>query len=484
MNLFKKAAVFTDIHFGLKSNSVTDLSKEHVVIVGMPLVDSLHAPLAAPAVLKASLAQAGIRSTALDLNIEVLIKVKSHPEYQNLLKFFKRQEVDDWNVQEISKILQYSAQRILDTNPTVIALSLLTFHCQNFTLWLSLLLRQLRPDVRIVMGGPGIKNQVANYHDKFRDTAIKLKLVDHYITGDGDLALIEYVKGNYEYPGINTDFWEPVKDLDSLPCPDWSDYNFYLYSQNYMPVVDAKGCVRNCEFCDIIEFWEKFQSRKAENVFKEILHQIEKYNMRNFDFRSSLSNGNLKEFRQLLSLMYEYNLTKKYQPEKISWNASFIVRQKSQHPEEMWKQMGETNATLSLGVESVVEKVRHRLGKPFDNQDIDWHLEMAKKYNVRIILMIITGYPTETKQDWEFTRQWFIDRAFHNKTISRLFLSPAQVLSGTGLERNFESLGMIPIETASKKSWETTDISYEERMEHHAQLMTLCKNLKFNLDAY
>ena len=462
-----------------------DTTKENVIIVGMPLVDSMHAPMAAPAVLKASLNNAEIKCTALDLNIEVLLKVKSHPEYQNLKNFFSQQEVNDWNVQEISKILQYSANRILEHNPTVIALSLLTFECQNFTLWLCLLLRQLCPGARIVIGGPGIKNQVANFNDKFRDTALDLKLIDHYITGDGDRALIEYVRGNYQFPGINTDFWEPIKDLDSLPYPDWSDYNFYYYSQSFMPVVDSKGCVRNCEFCDVIEFWDKFQSRKAENIFNEMKHQMEKYGHRDFDFRSSLSNGNLKEFKKLLSLMYEYNETKTFQAEKIKWNGSFIVRQKSQHPEEMWQQMGATGATLSLGVESVVERVRNKLGKNFCNEDIDWHLEMAQKYNVRIILMIITGYPTETKEDWEYTKQWFKDRAHYAKTIARLFLTPIGILSGTGLERNFHSLDLIKIPTsASYTVWETKTISYSERMAYNADLNSLCSEIGFNLDAY
>jgi hypothetical protein len=339
-------------------------AKEHnVIIAAMPLVDSIHAAMAAPAVLKSSLTRAGIKSTAMDLNIEVLVKIKSHPDEQSLKKFFNSQEADDWTVQEISKILLYCANRIVSLNPTVIALSLLTYHCQNFTLWLCLLLRQLCPDAQIVIGGPGIKNLVADFNDTFRNFALAQGLIDHYITGDGDRALIEYVNGNYDFPGINSDFWEPIKDLDSLPYPDWSDYNFYLYSQTYMPVIDAKGCVRNCEFCDVIEFWGKFQSRKAENIFNEMLFQINQVGYRDFDFRSSLSNGNLKEFKKLLELIYEYNKSKVYRPEQISWNASFIVRQKSQHPELMWEQMGATHATLSLGVESVVPSVRQKLGK-------------------------------------------------------------------------------------------------------------------------
>lgn len=461
-----------------------DSNSQHVVIAGMPLVDSMHAPLAAPAVLKASLTCAGILSTALDLNIEVLLKIKSHPEYNSIKKFFDCQDAEDHITQEVSKILFYCAHRILQHQPTIIALSLLTHECQNFTLWLCLTLRQLAPKIPIVIGGPGIKHLVADYSDTFRNRALSLGLIDHYISGDGDRALVEYVNENYSYPGINSDIWQPVSDLDSLPYPDWSDYNFFLYSQSYMPVVDSKGCVRNCEFCDVIEYWSKFQSRKAENIFKEMLHQIDLYNFRDFDFRSSLSNGNLKEFKKLLDLMYQYNQHQQFRPNQLSWNASFIVRQKSQHPEEMWQQMGATHATLSLGIESVVPHIRTDLGKHFGNEDIDYHLEMAEKYNVKLILMIITGYPTETLEDYEFTKQWFRDRARYNQTISRLFLSKAIILPGTQLHKNIPKHGIILVNNNLKR-WETVDVSESARAQYHQELENLCRHqLGFNLDAY
>lgn len=463
--------------------NLIDNNRHYVVIASMPLVDSMHAPMAAPAVLKASLTKAGIQSIAMDLNIEVLVKLKAHPEYNSLKKFFDSQIAEDWGVQEISKILFYCANRIADKNPTIIALSLLTYECQNFTLWLCLILRQLCPHAKIVIGGPGIKYNVANSIDKFRNNIRDKGLVDDWIAGDGDQSLVEYINGNYTYPGINSDVWIPTSDLDSLPYPDWSDYNFYLYTQSFIPIVDSKGCVRNCEFCDIIEFWEKFQSRRAEKIFEEMLYQIERYNMRDFDFRSSITNGNLKEFKRLLLLMYEYNQGK-YRPEQISWNASFIVRPKSQHPEHIWQQMSLTNATLSLGVESVIPHVRKGLGKSFENEDIDFHLEMAKKYNVKIVLMIITGYPTETLEDYEFTKQWFRDRAHYNKTITRLFLTPVAILPGTGLERNVDKYGII-VDENNLRNWQTASISRITRIAHHRSLVDLCRNeLKFNLDAY
>ena len=461
-----------------------NLNDQFVVIAGMPLVNSPHAPLAAPAVLKASLAQHGIKSVAIDLNIEVLTKILSHPNRQELEKFFQDQTAQDWVVQDVSAILFYCANRIIKHNPTIIALSLLTSECQNFTLWLCLILRQIYPQGKIVVGGPGIKHFVADSDNRFQEFILSAGLVDHYITGDGENSLVEYVNGNIGYPGINSSTWLPVEDLDVVPFPDWSDYNFFLYSRFYMPVVDSKGCVRSCEFCDVIEYWKKFKSRKAEKIFNEMLHQIEIYGLRDFDFRSSLSNGNLKEFRKLLQIMYDYNQSKQYRPEKISWNASFIVRSKSQHPEEMWMKMGETYATLSLGIESVIPHVRQGLGKHFENEDIDYHLEMAKKYGVKIVLMIITGYPTETLEDYEFTKQWFRDRVQYNDTISRLFLSPATILPGTGLERNMKKYGIITI-GKSLLNWQTKQITSEQRNLYQQELVSLCRNeLKFNLNEY
>ena len=35
---------------------------------------------------------------------------------------------------------------------------------------------------------------------------------------------------------------------------------------------------------------------------------------------------------------------------------------------------------------------------------------MAKKYSVPLLLLLIIGYPTETHEDFEFTKQWFQDR--------------------------------------------------------------------------
>lgn len=460
--------------------------QHHVVIAALPYVDAPHAPMAAPAVLKASLNLQNISSVAMDLNIEVYNKVNAHPLKSQIEDFFYLDSVHDTAVPVLSQILHYCANKILSNNPTVIALSVLTWQCQPFNTWLCVLLKQLSPSCRIIIGGPGIKNSVSDQLCTYAETLKQAKLIDAFITGDGDVSLIKYLEGEESYPGINSTHWIPV-DIDSLPYPDYSDYNFFLYTQDFIPIVDSKGCVRNCEFCDVIEFWEKFQYRSAENIFKEMLFQIEKYNMHAFDFRSSLSNGNLKEWKKLLHLMHDYNKSTYYDSQKIRWIAQFIVRPKSQHPEYMWQQMGETNGTLALGIESVIPHVRQGLGKHFSNEDIDYHLEMAQKYNVDLTLLMITGYPTETLDDYKTTKQWFIDRKHYNKIVKKVALTHTHILPGTGLERKSKELELTldgpnkMIDWYSKK----TGINREQREQHYQELVDVCKNeCGFNLGEY
>lgn len=458
---------------------------ERVIIAAMPYVDTPTAPMAAPAVLKACLEKNNISSIALDLNIEVLVKTKNHPLTKQLEDFYYHEIIHDETIEYISQILYYCAERILSNNPTVIGLSLLTYECQTFTVWLCVLLRELAPNCKIIIGGPGTKYKVSSDDSIFKEKLKSENLIDAYITGDGDQSFVEYIKGNFSYPGINSEIWDQKIVLDELPIPDYSDYNFFWYDSPYIPIVDAKGCVRRCEFCDVIEFWNKFRYRSANSLFLEMLEQYKKYRINNFDFRSSISNGNLKEFTQLIELIADYNKDK-CRPEQFSWNASFIIRPAKHHPESLWENISASNGALALGIESVIPTVRSELGKNFSNEDIDYHLEMAKKYKVKLSIMIITGYTTETLEDYEYTKQWFKDRKqYAINPVARLFLSKLVILPNTGLDKKSKELGIINIESGSQWVNVKSDISLEQRNQYHSELVKLCQEeCGFNLDAY
>lgn len=422
-----------------------------VVITTVPFIDE-DTPIAAPAVLKASLQANGIDCVGLDLNIEIYNKIQHHPNRNLFLDFFYEQKINEEIVEELTKMLDFYAVELLSHNPDIIGLSLFSRDSRVFTAWLCGVLRQRAPNVKIIIGGPGLET-LENSLFKFPERLKKLGLINDYITGDAETSLVEYVRGNYNYPGINSTSWQPNKFFDQLPISDFSDYRFFKYKYTLLPIVDSRGCVQSCEFCDVIEFWTKFQYRTAENVFNQMLHHIEKYHIYRFQFSSSICNGNMREFKKLMHLIVEYNNSVTFS-EHIHWVGSFIVRPAAQHKEELFELIKKSNGFLLTGVESIVARVRIALGKKFDNNDLDHHLHMLKKYGIKTTLLMIASYPSETLEDYETVKQWFRDhKEYANIIIEQVQLSLPGILAGTQLERTidheqFKSLHMQRVQHA------------------------------------
>ena len=401
-----------------------------IVITTVPFVDD-GTPLAAPAVLKASLQQHGIDCVGLDLNVEIYNKISHHPKKKLFLDFFWKQNAHEEIVNELTAMLRFFCVEILSHRPDIIGLSLFSTECQVFAAWLCAMLRQAAPDKKIIIGGPGLETLSTSLF-KYPERLRQLGLIDDFIVGDADKAIVKYVQDQHNSQRINDLEWSPDTDLNELPVPDFSDYRFFRYDNALLPIVDSRGCVQNCEFCDVISFWKKFQSLTADNIFKQMMSHIEKYQTYRFQFSSSICNGNLKEFRKLMKLLSDYN--QKNVEEQIHWVGSFIVRPARNHSDELWQLIKNSNGYLLTGVESIVERVRIGLGKKFSNLDLDHHLEMGRRYQVPMNLLIIAAYYTETPQDYEYVKQWFMEhKDYANNTVMQVQMTLPSVLPGTRL---------------------------------------------------
>lgn len=415
---------------------MTKNKKHKVVITTIPLVDE-DSPLSAPAVLKASLQAHGIECVGLDLNIEIYNKIKHHPKKLLFYKFFIKQHIDEEIVDDIISMLDFYAQEILWHRPTVIGLSLFSRECQVFCAWLCAVLRSKSPRCHIIIGGPGLET-LKNDFFKYPDRLKQLGLIDAYITGDAETSLVEYINGNHEFPGINNTNWQPNTNFNQLPSPDYSDYRWFRYGNALLPIIDSRGCVQQCEFCDVIAFWKKFQYLSAENIFGQMIDHIKTYGISRFQFSSSICNGNLREFKKLMTMISDYN-SQVNSEQQIHWVGSFIVRPAPAHPESLWKLIKNSNGFLLTGVESLVERVRIALGKKFSNQDLDHHLNMAKKFQVPMNILLIAAYHTETHEERESCKKWFQDRRdFANNTIMQVQITLPTILAGTKLESNVD----------------------------------------------
>ena len=409
----------------------------------MPYVKT-DGPIMAPAVLKAVAEQEGHQSWGLDLNIDFVNQIESYPQKLELSNYLLDQHWPSISTfKYLSKIIDQFVDQVLVLDPDVVGLSLLTYQSQIFTYWFTSRLKDVRPNIKIIIGGSGIKKFIADTNNGYCEDLKQLGLIDHYIMGDGELALVAYLRGDLDYNGIDTNTWIQAtnEQLESYPYPNYDDYIFEHYQKKELPIVDSRGCVRTCEFCDIIEHWTKFTFRSGESIFNEMISQSKKYGIRDFYFKDSLINGNMKVFTRMVELIANHN---RYcsEEEKFSWRAYFIVRNSKQHPESLFALIKESQGSIELGIESVVREVRWGMGKKFENEDIDWHLEMGQKYQIPLLLLLIVAYPTETLQDWEFTKQWFRDRVHYGQnSVQQVLLSWPSILPNTTLERKNKEYG-------------------------------------------
>ena len=172
--------------------------------------------------------------------------------------------------------------------------------------------------------------------------------------------------------------------------------------------------------------------------------------------------------------MQEYNKDKSKE-KQIGWEGYFIIRAPTHHKKELWEMMRDTNAVLLVGIESVVYQVRYKMGKTFVDSDITYHLDMGRQYNVKLVLLIIVAYPTETLEDYEYSKQWFRDhKQYANDSVVYVSLSYASILPGTQLSRRSDEYGIKKGKLPSIWINQNLSITNDQKREYLIDLYRIC----------
>ena len=138
-------------------------------------------------------------------------------------------------------------------------------------------------------------------------------------------------------------------DLDSLPFPDYSDFDFSEYQMpNGASSELSRGCVAKCVFCTEVHFW-KYRGRMAGSILNEIEYQYRTHGIDFVWFIDSLVNGNLKELRAFALGVVERGL-------KIRWQG--YARCDGRMDLEYFKDLKDSGChQLNYGVESGSQRV-------------------------------------------------------------------------------------------------------------------------------
>ena len=458
-----------------------------IVFITVPKFE-VQSPLIGPAALKAVVEKAGYTSKCFDFNVELWNKVKDKYAHcwlendQTLIKDKKFKEIR----KDFDPLIADCVQQIKLHSPKFVGVTLLS-HWQHTmtTAFIDEMLRVM-PDVKIVLGGPGA---TPDYGPK----NLKEGRIYAYVEAEGEEAILQILKGNRLYPGINGQPPVQIQDLDSLPFADYTDYDMSQYSHLFRdPFQDPKGtdllyltgsrgCIRRCKFCDVGKRWPTFASKSGVTIAKEMIHQVKTHpEIKEFYFTDSLLNGNIPQMNAMMDTLIEANL------EGVRWGGQFIVRPPNSQGPEIYEKLAKSGCNrMLLGIESGSQKVLNSMKKGARAVDIDYTLEQCSKNGMDTVMMMLIGYPGEGEEEFQETMDMFTRNAKYAKdgTVFQISLGATmRVYPGTPLFEQFQDMG---IDYDDVGAWEIGDNTQKVRIERWFRLRNHCRDLgyQFALDS-
>jgi len=384
-----------------------------IALISTPVMET-NVPAPAIYYLKGALNPHGFTSRCFDLvrdSEEHFGKEENKNVNSYLLADWHAKMSDDEEDKDVYKLLyrfyrKYVLRKIKHLNPKWIGISVFSQNSQKSSHILCKAIRDVMPKAKIILGGTGLGVTMGG-KKVFGSKLIEQGLADYFIDGEGEIALIELLKGNEDYPGINSTVYKQIDKLDELNFPDYNDYYEDYGRIKKITLTGSRGCVRRCSFCDIGAFWKKFRFRSGENIAQELIRNKEKYGSNIQFFSDSLINGSMKAFREFCEVMADYHDKNPKPSQRVYWGGQFIIRSERQSPAQDYELMARAGMSwASIGIESASEDVRDHMDKQFSNEDMYFSIDRLLENGIGVTAMFIVGYPTETEEMFQENIKW------------------------------------------------------------------------------
>lgn len=208
------------------------------------------------------------------------------------------------------------------------------------------------------------------------------------------IAGIIYRIQNKNYHTSKREF---IKNLDEIPFPDWSEYNFKAYNHSLhdnkgfaFPIMGSRGCAFACEFCCSPFIWKKkIRYRSPENVLEEIKYNIKKFNINRFHFYDDDFLSNIRFVERFCELIINENISIEY---VILARSDSVIRQKDSL--DLLRRSGCKG--IEVGVENPDSSILEKMKKNITVDQILTTADLLKKNEIKMICLLMFCYPGET----------------------------------------------------------------------------------------
>lgn len=287
-------------------------------------------------------------------------------------------------------------------------------------------LREARPGVRIVIGGP--------HASAYGVDALVQTGADALVIGEGEVSLASIVEASRDGAGLETIpglVWRAadgsavtnpgsppaVADLDALPFPAydlidvrdyWRHWSFSVVPppRRYVSLFTTRGCPYGCVFCHRL-FGKKYRASSPERIVDEIESYVRRFGVDEIELVDDVFNADPKVVFRTAELIRRRGLEL-----KVAFPNGLRADALDEDVVEALHSMGTYSSALAL--ESGSPRIQQLIGKRLD---IGRYLKGVESMERRGILtsgFVMLGFPTETEAEMRETMDVACRSALHH----------------------------------------------------------------------
>lgn len=307
------------------------------------------------------------------------------------------------------------------------------------------MIKETFPDIHVTVGG--------NVMTRLQEDLAKQKpffssVFDSAILYEGEHALLwllEALAGDrtwqavpnlmYQEHGqvrINAEIY--TEKTTTLPLPDFEGLplDAYFVPRRILPYLATRGCYwGRCTFCDHGQgYFDQYRGKPAADVIREIKALKDIYHADHFLFADESYPPAL--FKKVSQLLVEEHVD-------IKWTTLIRFEETLQDP-EIWNVAARAGCkTLYYGMESANERVLALMDKHARKDVIQHNLREAARAGIWNHVMAFYGFPGETREEAEETRQFLLQNKAHIHSVELFYFVAYR---HTPMVRNPEKFGM------------------------------------------
>lgn len=280
-------------------------------------------------------------------------------------------------------------------------------------------------DTGLILGGGVISSEI--------DLMFNVMKPDFVVIGEGEETIVDLLaclesRGDpsniagigYRSSGgelICTQARKPIKDLDSIPLPDFEGFEFdryldhmrpcdhYFYDHfdnpRVYPIICSRSCPFRCTFC-FHPIGNQYRQRSVDSVMQELTVMVKHYRINTIAIYDELFSNNrtwVQEFCRRMVTLFE----------ELSWECKWCCQMRVDTVDEALLQLMRDAGCymVSYGLESHSPKVLKSMKKHITSAQIDQAVSITLRNNLSLQGNFIFGDVAETAQTAQETLDYW-----------------------------------------------------------------------------